>query len=151
MAKLAVIGLGILVCVALIIVASGYAFDRAADRDRAEAVVIHAQAESRLTSATAGAITSAALLPWGVLAILGVLGLAVVALAGAIVVCVTRRAKVIERELRTQVICYLPAPGQTRPQIWAGVQRVAQIEAGQVVVMRELADRVDPAGRSTEY
>lgn len=148
MAKLAAIGLGILICVALIIVASGYASDRAADRDRAEAVIIRAQAESRLTTATAGAITSAALLPWGVLAVLGVLGLAVVALAGAIVF---RKTKVIERELRTQVICYLPAPGQTRPQIWAGVQQVAQIEAGQqVIVMKKIADKVEPAERRIE-
>lgn len=143
MDKLAAIGLGILICIALIIVASGYASDRAADRDRAEAVVIHAQAESRLTTATAGAITSAALLPWGVLAVLGVLGLAIVGLAGAIVVRTTRPGRVIE----TRTVVYLPMPGQTRPQIWAGVQQVAQIEAGQVVVMRELADRVDPAGR----
>lgn len=116
----------------LLALAVGYASDRAAEQDRAEAVVIRAQAESRLTSATATAITTTALLPWFSLTILGVLGLAVMALAGAII---TRHPGPRTIEVRT--IVYLPAPGQTRREIWRGISQVKAIEPPQVMVIEQ--------------
>jgi uncharacterized membrane protein YqiK len=47
-------------------------------RGQAEAMLIRAQAESRLATSTAMAISLTAALPWGILAILGILGLAVI-------------------------------------------------------------------------
>jgi hypothetical protein len=82
---------------------------------QAEAMVLRAQAESRLHAAQAAAITAASLLPWGVLAILGVLGLAVVALC---MVIVTRRPQTAPTLVVERQIVYLPAPGQSRREVW---------------------------------
>jgi hypothetical protein len=82
---------------------------------QAEAMVLRAQAESRLHTAQAVAITSASLLPWSVLAILGLLGLAVVALC---VVVVVRRPQAAPPVLIERRIVYLPAPVQSRREVW---------------------------------
>jgi hypothetical protein len=82
---------------------------------QAEAMVVRAQAESRLHAAQAAAITSASLLPWGVLAILGLLGLAIVALC---IVVVVRRPQAGPPVLIERQIVYLPAPGQSRREVW---------------------------------
>jgi len=94
-------------------------------RGQAEAMVIRAQAESRLTAATASAITSAALLPWGVLGVLGLLGLAIVALCATIVIRPPRYAapQIVERQ-----IILLPPPGPRRVT-W---QALSQLPTGQL-------------------
>lgn len=120
----------------LLTLAIGYASDRAGEAQyrqaQGEALVIRAEAESRLTTATASAITTAALLPWFALTILGVLGLAVMALAGAIVVK-AKPARIIE----TRTVIYLPAPGQTRREIWQGINAVNLLEQPQVMVIEQ--------------
>jgi len=125
----------ILALLGLLFFAVGYANSRATERNYSEAAIVRAQAESRLTTATAGAITSVALLPWGVLGIVGVLGLAVTALAGSIVHSTLMRNKhIIERQ-----VIYLPAPGQSRAQVWAGVSNVAQLGAGGDAISVEMS------------
>lgn len=89
---------------------------------QAEAMVLRAQAESRLHAAQAAAITSASLLPWGVLAILGVLGLAIVALC---VVIVVRRPQTAPPMLIERQIIYLPTPGQSRREVWQSVSEIS--------------------------
>lgn len=91
-------------------------------RGQAQAVVIQAQAESRLTSAQAAAITSATMLPWGVLGILGLLGLAIVGLC--LVVIVRRPVNDTPAYLPHPVIVYLPAPGQTRRETWQALSNL---------------------------
>jgi len=103
----------------LLALAIGYANTQATERNYSEASIIRAQAESRLTTATAGAITTAALLPWFALATLGVLGLAIMALARAIVarMRVQPGAQTIKR-IETRIILYLPTPGASRREVW---------------------------------
>lgn len=95
---------------------------------RAQAQIIQAQAESRLHAAEAGAITSAAVsnvmlsaLPWGILGILGLLGLGVVALAFVVVTRPPRQPMLIERQ-----VFYLPAPGQSRREVWQALSDTAR-------------------------
>lgn len=87
---------------------------------RARAAVIQAQAESRLHSAQAGATIAAVMLPYMVLGILGILGLATVVL-GAIILYSPRlvRPPIIERQ-----IIYLPAPGQRRAEFWQALSEL---------------------------
>jgi hypothetical protein len=84
---------------------------------RARALVIAAQAESRLHAAQASATLSAVLLPWGILAVLGLLGLAIITLAGTVLILYLLRppqsVQIIERR-----VLYLPAPGQRRSEVW---------------------------------
>ncbi len=101
------------------------------ERGRSQAIVIQAQGQARLDAAQAAAISSAAMLPWGALAILGLLGLAVVALC---VVIVARPrpehrpeppARISERH-----VVYLPTPGQSRRETWqqvAALQNVSEM------------------------
>ncbi len=95
------------------------------ERGRAQAIVIQAQGQARLDAAQAAAISSAAMLPWGALAILGLLGLAVVALCMVIVA----RPKPHRPEPPTRIIerhvVYLPTPGQSRRETW---QQVAALQ-----------------------
>jgi len=131
--------LALLALVGLLFFAAGYANTRATARNYSEAAIIRAQAESRLTTATAGAIVTAALLPWGVLAILGVLGLATVALSGAIVVTRPRQQppQIIQRQ-----ILYLPPPGQRRGETWQALARGSdfiQVEMSQPAQYIEVA------------
>lgn len=87
---------------------------------RTRAMVIQAQAESRLHTAQAVALTLAATLPWGVLGVVGLLGLAVVGLLGLMQFpgrSSSQPKLIIERQ-----IVYLPAPGQRRAEIWQALQ-----------------------------
>lgn len=92
------------------------------EQAKAEAAALVKEAEARAlaidreSQAHTQAMLAAAALPWGALAIVGALGLAVVLLAGAILVISqppTRRARIIERQ-----IVYLPPPGMSRHQTW---------------------------------
>jgi hypothetical protein len=129
---------GFIVTVLILFIVLAFAFGSMADsaakstnaqanltyaRGQAEAMVIRAQAESRLQAAQAAAITSASLLPWGVLAILGLLGLAVVALC---VVIVTRPPRQPAPYLIERQIVYLPAPGQSRREVWQALSDTAR-------------------------
>ncbi len=89
---------------------------------RAQQGIIIAQGQSQLDAAQASAITSAALLPWGVLGILGLLGLAIVALALVIVTQPGRPGQPVY--LATPTIVYLPAPGQSRREIWQAIEEI---------------------------
>ena len=100
---------------------------RAEAYGRAEAMVIHAQSESRLSAAQAMATTSAAMLPWGVLGVLGLLGLAVVVLA---LVLAWRRPTKNRSSLPSPIIVYLPAPGQPRRQVWQALHNSQQLKLG---------------------
>lgn len=104
---------------------------------QAEAMVLRAQAESRLHAAQAAAITSASLLPWGVLAILGVLGLAVVALCAVIIV---RRPQTAPPMLIERQILYLPAPGQTRREVWQALSEPSPTEGRRSHLVVALSD-----------
>lgn len=100
----------VLILVLGLTVAAGWANDRAADaawaRGQAEAAVIRAETEANVRVLYAA-------LPWGVLGALSILGLSIVALAGAIVWRQRPRPHIISRE-----IVYLPPPGQRRLQTW---------------------------------
>ena len=129
----------ILALVVALIVAAGWSSDRAAQleniRGMNETARIRAQAEAdkeriiaqgeaainRAEAATmrtqAATVAMLAAVPWGVLACLGVLGLAAVALAFAAVVnrptVVHTPPQIIERQ-----IVLLPPPGQSRREMW---------------------------------
>lgn len=133
------IGCAILTLIALalsagLIFALGYANDRAAQKElargQAESMILRAQGQARLDSAQAmGTIILAVAalvlssLPLAVLAVLGILGLAVVALA---FVMVRNRPLIIQTPPRliTREIVYLPAPGQSRHDVWRSLTEV---------------------------
>lgn len=87
------------------------------ERGQAEATIMRAQGQARLDAAQAGAITMSAALPWGVLGTLGLLGLALSALAMAIVVMSFNKAMqpppIVERQ-----IILLPGPDTARRDVW---------------------------------
>jgi hypothetical protein len=102
-------------------------------------MVIHAQAESRLSAAQAAATTSSAMLPWGVLGVLGLLGLAVVALAFALIfapvfrqpAAVVRPAAVVKgtdghSSLAAPIIIYLTKPDLPRRVVWQALSATKQ-------------------------
>jgi hypothetical protein len=142
----AVFVLLILALVVALIVAAGWSSDRAANLEMArangEAIVIRAQGQAALDRAQAAQLTAAAAsiamlaaVPWGVLSCLGVLGLAVIALAAALVV---RRPTIVQTppQLITREIVYLPAPGQSRREVWQALsdnRAAGLLESGQVV------------------
>lgn len=129
-----VTGCALLFLVALLLsVALLWAFSTAADsasrqtdaranleyaRGQAQAMVIEAQAESRLHSAQAWAITAAAIIPFLALAIVGLLGLAIVALS----IALTFRPKQPEQ---VQVL-YLPPPQVPRREIWQAMVEIRE-------------------------
>ncbi len=73
------------------------------EQARARAIILEAQGQARLDSAFASQMLSNAALPWGVIMVLGLLGLAVVALVGYLA---SRRPTVQEY----QKIIYLAHP-----------------------------------------
>lgn len=114
MGKIVLTIFGIMVCIGVIIIAIGYTNEQAGEarykQSQGEALVIRAEAESRLTAATATALLSASLLPWGVLLILGLLGVGVLCLTYIII---SRRQQTIERQ-----IIFLPPPNMPRMEVW---------------------------------
>jgi hypothetical protein len=132
------IGLGLVVILA---VALGYANDSATRQanaqanlelaqGRARAMIIEAQAESRLHSAQAWAITAGAIIPFLALAIVGLLGLSIVALASVI----ATRPRQLPPQLPTFTIMYLPPPQATRRELWQMIteHKPVLIEAGRI-------------------
>ncbi|MBN1992824.1 MAG: hypothetical protein JW953_08965 [Anaerolineae bacterium] len=97
-------------------------------RGQAQAMIIEAQAESRLHSAQAWAITAGAIVPFVALAIVGLLGLAIVALS--VVLAVRPRQQAVER-IETRIL-YLPPPQATRHELWQAItdNQPVLIEAG---------------------
>ena len=107
----------VLLLLGFILIASAWNHDSAADYVRAEAaaesMVIRAQSQ-------AAAITMLAAVLWGVLLVLGVLGIGIVALAFAAVV---NRPKIIQPppQLIERRVMYLPTPGQSRREVWQAI------------------------------
>lgn len=87
---------------------------------RARAMVIEAQAESRLHTAQATAVTSAAMLPWGILGILGLLGLGLLVLLVTVLVL---RQPAVMPQLPPPAIVYLPPPGMRRAEVWQALSQ----------------------------
>ncbi len=120
----------------LAILALGNLADSQSGQIRAQANLERARAEAQAAviraEAQAGAIRSAALLPWGVLAVVGVVGVLGLSLAALALVLVGPRrggppAQIIERQ-----IVYLPAPGQRRAETWASLA-AGPLRSGEVV------------------
>lgn len=93
---------------------------------KARAMVIEAQAESRLHSAQAWAVTAGAIIPFVALGIAGLLGLAIVALS---IVLAVRPHQ--QTQLPPYVVMYLPSPDATRRDLWQAIseRRPVLIEA----------------------
>lgn len=93
-----------------------------ADKERiiaqGEAAINRAEAATMRTQAAAVAMLAA--VPWGVLACLGVLGVGVLALA---FVAVVNRPAVVQSppQIIERTVVYLPAPGQSRRDVWAAI------------------------------
>jgi hypothetical protein len=107
-----ILGLG-LAALGLIALVNESAAKAETARGNAEAQIIHAEGQAALNRAQAASMVMTAAVPWGVLFILGLLGLAVVALC---LVIVTRRPAVtppVVLMLPPQPeISVLPPPGQ---------------------------------------
>jgi hypothetical protein len=122
----------LLICFALgvaLVFAAGNFQDSVANRERArgeaQAQVLYAQGQASLNRAEAAVIraeattaTMYAALPWAVLAVLGLLGLAVVSLAFVIVA----RPRQPER-IETHIL-YLPPPHVSRQEIWRALEEM---------------------------
>ncbi len=78
-----------------------------AEQARARSIILEAQGQARLDSALASQMLSSAALPWGVILVLGLLGLAVVVLVGYLA---SRASRPGPHQQVPQVI-YLAHPG----------------------------------------
>jgi hypothetical protein len=122
----------LLVCFGIgvaLVFAAGSFQDGAAARERArgeaEAQIIYAQGQAAMVRAEASVIRAEALtnqmwtaLPWAILGVLGLLGLAVVALAFAVAVRPRPPAQIETR------IFYLPPPNASRREIWQALEEM---------------------------
>ena len=122
----------LLICFALgvaLVFAAGNFQDSAAARERArgeaQAQIIYAQGQAALDRAEASVIRAEALtnqmwaaLPWAILGVLGLLGLAVVALAFAVAVRPQPPAQIETR------IFYLPPPNASRRELWRALEEM---------------------------